>query len=144
MAEQDHKVNGRPMWQSWSWLNLLHSARAAPSRMAKRGLATADWSIFIIEDRLQTIILVVRCHSPTDWAPMTRPMIGKQLTADTDEPGTDSWSWHKTASSPSEIMSNMVCEIWLGIGEIATVIISKWVVWLDSRLLHLCIWSVLP
>jgi len=36
-----------------------------------------------------------------------------------------SWSWHKTASTPSEIISNMVCEIWLGIGEGANVIISK-------------------
>jgi len=30
--------------------------------------------------------------------------------------------WHKTASSPSEIISNRVCAIWLGIGEGSNVI----------------------
>jgi len=33
-------------------------------------------------------------------------------------------SLHKTASTPSEIISNRVCEIWLGIGEGANVLIS--------------------
>jgi len=35
-----------------------------------------------------------------------------------------SWSWHKTTSAPSEIISNRVCGIWHGIGEGANVIIS--------------------
>jgi len=52
-------------------------------------------------------------------------------------------SWYKTASPPSEIISNRVCGIWLGIGEGANVIISKYVIWLDSGLLRFCNWSVL-
>jgi len=40
-------------------------------------------------------------------------------------PGFPWWSWHKTASIPSEIISNWVCGIWLGIGEGTNVIISK-------------------
>jgi len=36
-----------------------------------------------------------------------------------------SWSWHKIASTPSEIISYRVCGIWLGICEGANVIISK-------------------
>jgi len=52
--------------------------------------------------------------------------------------------WHKTASTPSEIISNRVCGIWLGIGEGANIIIiSKYVIQLDSRLLPLFNWSVL-
>jgi len=34
------------------------------------------------------------------------------------------WLWHKTASTPSEIISNRVCGIWLVIGEGTIVIIS--------------------
>jgi len=36
-----------------------------------------------------------------------------------------SWAWHKTASTPSEIISNGVCGLWIDIGEGANVIISK-------------------
>jgi len=54
-----------------------------------------------------------------------------------------SWSWHKTASTPCEIISNRVCRFWLGIGEGINLIISKRVIRLESRLLRLCNWSVL-
>jgi len=38
------------------------------------------------------------------------------------------WSRPKTASTPSEIISNRMCGIWLGIGEGANIIISNAVV----------------
>jgi len=53
-----------------------------------------------------------------------------------------SWSWHKTASTSSEIISQGVWDL-VGIGEGANVIISKYVIRLDSRLLRVCNWSVL-
>jgi len=46
-------------------------------------------------------------------------------------------------SAQSEILSNRVCRIWLGIGEGANVIISKQVIRLDSWLLRSCNWSVI-
>jgi len=43
----------------------------------------------------------------------------------------------------SEIISNRMCGIWLSIGKGTNVLISKLVIRLNSRLLHLCNWTVL-
>jgi len=50
----------------------------------------------------------------------------------------------KLHSTRSEIISNRVCELRIGIGEGANVIISKLVIRFDSRFLRLCNCSVLP